>query len=418
MEVSVQDKEKYLKELEIVIPEEEVSKRIQESYNKIKKDAFVPGFRKGKVPLVILKSHFRKAVESEVEEKMMEEFYPKAIEKEDLQVVGEPKFEDMDFSEGKPFKFKVIVETIPPIELGEYKNMEVEVEKIEVTDEDVEAVIEMKREEAANLKSTDRPAIKGDVIVLDVTIEKDGKVLQKAKEIKITLGEKVLPKEVEDKIAGMKKGESKKISVKEEELDYTVEIKDVLEKRLIEIDKNFLKTLGEFKNLDELKKGIRENLENIARRREEKLIEDKILGKIIENSKVEIPPTLVENVIKYYKVKNEKAKEIATQELKKTLIIKEIAKREDLKVTDEELESERQKIMEEGTTEEKREWLPDKKKEDLRNSLLHEKVVDFLKKNVKTRAKKKLILTPEEARAFSQKKGEVWKKGKGIIIPS
>ncbi|NOZ63919.1 MAG: trigger factor, partial [Caldiserica bacterium] len=384
-----------------------------------------PGFRKGKVPLTILKFHFGKAIEAEVKEKMLEEFYQQAIEKESLQVVGSPKFEEVSLREGEPFKFKVAVEVIPPAEIGEYKGIEVEVEKVEVTDEDVEAVVEMKKEELAQFQSTERPATKGDTILLDVTIEKDGKVLQTAREIKITLGEEILPAEVEKAIVGMKKGEEKKIGVKEEDLDYVVKLKDVQEKRLITLDESALKSLGGFKTVDELKDKIRKELEELARRREDDLLENKILEKIIENSKIEVPPTLLKNITEYYKmgasnIDDEKAKEIATQEVKKMLVIQEIAKKEGFEITDEELEKKRKQIIEEGTPQEKRKWLPEEKKEDLREHLLREKVIEFLKKNAKKKAKKKLILTPEEAKKLSQKKGakkEAWKEEKGIIIP-
>ena len=421
MEVTVQDKENFTKELEVVIPQTEVEKRLDEAYKRIKKDAFVPGFRKGKVPLTILKFHFGKAVEAEVKEKMLEEFYREAVEKEGLQVIGSPKFEEIGFQEGEPFKFKALVEVIPPVELGEYKGIEVEVEKIEVTEEDVEAIVEMKKEEMAQFQSTERPAKKGDAILVDVTIEKEGNIIQTAKELKITLGEEVLPHEVENAIAGMRKGEEKKVKVKEEGLDYLVKLKDVQEKRLIVLDESTLKSLGGFKTLDELKEKIREELEELARTRGEELLENRILEKIIENSKVEVPPTLIKKMSEYYRLgisnlEDEKAKEMATQEIKKLLIIEEIAKKEGLQVTDEELDKKRKQIMEEGTTEEKRRWLPEERKEDLREHLLREKVMEFLKKNSKKKTKRKLILTPEEARELSKKK-EVWKKEKGIIVP-
>jgi len=257
--------------------------------------------------------------------------------------------------------------------------------------------------------------------LVDVTIEKEGNILQTAKELKITLGEEVLPAEVENAIAGMRKGEEKKVKVKEEGLDYVVKLKDVQEKRLIVLDESTLKSLGGFKTLDELKEKVREELEELARTRGEELLENRILEKIIENSKVEVPPTLIKKISEYYRLgisnlEDEKAKEMATQEIKKLLIIEEIAKKEGLQVTDEELDKKRKQIMEEGTPEEKRKWLPEERKEDLREHLLREKVMEFLKKNSKKKTKRKLILTPEEARELSKKK-EVWKKEKGIIVP-
>ena len=421
MEINVVDKGECIKEMEIVVPQEEVKKKLEEAYNNIKKEAFVPGFRKGKVPLPLLKIRFGKVVEGEVKRDIMREYYQKAIVKERLRPVTDPSFEEIEFSEDKPFKFKATVEVIPPVELCDYDKVEVEREKIEVTDEDVEAVIEAKREELSEFRSVNRPCMKGDRVVVDVVIESDGKVLQTARDLTFNLGEGILPKEVEEKITGLKKGELKKVKVEEEGLDYEVKIKDVMEKRLIALDEEFLENLGGVKSLDELKNEIREGLENLARRKEERILEERILQELIEKSNIQVPPSIVNRLIKYYnvgidKVEGEEAKERALNDIKRELVIDEVARREKISVSDEEVEELRKKIMEEGTPEEKRMWLPEERKEDLKRRILRSKVLDFLKKKVKVKEKRKVILTPEEAYKMGKTR-EVWRRKGKIIVP-
>jgi len=368
-----------------------------------------------------LKIRFGKVVEGEVKRDIMREYYQKAIVKERLRPVTDPSFEEIEFSEDKPFKFKATVEVIPPVELCDYDKVEVEREKIEVTDEDVEAVIEAKREELSEFRSVNRPCMKGDRVVVDVVIESDGKVLQTARDLTFNLGEGILPKEVEEKITGLKKGESKKVRVEEEGLDYEVKIKDVMEKRLIALDEEFLENLGGVKSLDELKNEIREGLENLARRKEERILEERILQELIEKSNIQVPPSIVNRLIKYYnvgidKVEGEEAKERALNDIKRELVIDEVARREKISVSDEEVEELRKKIMEEGTPEEKRMWLPEERKEDLKRRILRSKVLDFLKKKVKVKEKRKVILTPEEAYKMGKTR-EVWRRKGKIIVP-
>ena len=425
MEVSVQDKKEFLKELEIQLPPQEVNKRLTEAYQRIKKDAFVPGFRKGKVPLPLLKLHFRKVIEEEVKQALVDEFYQKAIEEKGLQAVSSPEIEVLEFGEGKGLKFKAQVEVIPPIELGDFEGEEVEEEKISVTDEDVEAIIQWKREEWAEYREVkERPSVKGDILVVDLEVYVEGKKIRSAKDIRFTLGDKSFSPSIEKALTGVYPGEEKEVKVKEKdkEVTYRFKVKGIKEKRLIALDENFVKRMGGVGTLQDLRKKIREELEELARAREREMLERKILDKVIEKSKMEIPPSLLEKVRNYYRVggsalREEEKKEQALQEIKRFLIIKEIARRYNIQVSEEELEKRRKKISEEGSEEEKRRWLPEENKEDLRDTMEREKVIEFLKSKMKIKKKRKVILTPEEARRLAIRR-QTWREKGGIIIPA
>lgn len=115
-------------------------------------------------------------------------------------------------------------------------------------------------------------------------------------------------------------------------------------------------------------------------------------------------------------MEGEEAKERALNDIKRELVIDEVARREKISVSDEEVEELRKKIMEEGTPEEKRMWLPEERKEDLKRRILRSKVLDFLKKKVKVKEKRKVILTPEEAYKMGKTR-EVWRRKGKIIVP-
>jgi len=116
-------------------------------------------------------------------------------------------------------------------------------------------------------------------------------------------------------------------------------------------------------------------------------------------------------------LREEEEKEQALQEIKRFLIIKEIARRYNIQVSEEELEKRRKKISEEGSEEEKRRWLPEENKEDLRDTMEREKVIEFLKSKMKIKKKRKVILTPEEARRLAIRR-QTWREKGGIIIPA
>ena len=421
MEVVVKEKEKWVRELEISVPWKEVNGKLEEAYQNLKKSVVIPGFRRGRAPLSLLKVRFRKVVEEEVKQNLMEEYFQKGVEKENRRPVSTPSLEELEFGEEKPFRFKAEVEVITPVELGDYKDIEVERERIEVTEDDVEAVIQAKREELSEYRSVDRPCTMGDRVIVDVTIEEEGKVLQTAKDLQVVLGEGALPEEVEKGMGGMKKGEEKKIFVEEEGLTYRVKLKDVKEKRLIALDEEFLRSLGGVKSMEELREEVRKELEELAKLKEERDLENAILEKLIKISKIEVPPSLVERLAKYYRLglegkESEEARKEALERIKIELILDEIARKEKIEVTDKELEEVRKKILEKGTPEEKRMWLPEENKERLRRRLLTDKILKFLKGKVKIKEKKKLILTPEEAKRMTQVRSP-WKKKGELIVP-
>ena len=413
MQVEVKDLKENKKSLSIEIPQEEVGKRLAKTYATVLSSAVIPGFRKGKAPLKILKLYYGKDIKSQVAEELVEEYYKKAINEKDLKVAFEPEINlarsaggEVELEEGKPLKFEAVVEIFSKVKIGEYKGIEVEREKTEVTKEDIEAVLERKREEYAELiPVNNRPSQKGDLITIDYQIEIDNKIVRELKDQKLILGKTPVPKEWEKGLTAVKKGDIKEVREKSKseksksEVVYKFIVKDVQERRLLVLSNDFAKKLGDFESLDKVREKIKAELEGISKIYEEENLRRAVIEKVLKSSDIEVPPSVIKRFSEYYMSFNkdmseEESKKMAEENIKKQLIIEEIAKKEKIKVTDEEVNKRKREIQ-----------TKDGSEEDIREDLQKEKVLKFLIENVKIKDKtKKVIITPEEVGKISSSK--------------
>ncbi|MFH1548469.1 MAG: trigger factor [Candidatus Omnitrophota bacterium] len=412
MQVEVKDLKDNKKSLSIEIPKEEVDKKLAKTYATVLTSAAIPGFRKGKASLKILKLYYGKDIKKQVAEELVDEYYQKAIDEKDLKVAPSPEIKEVEVEEGKPLKFEAIVETFAKFNIGEYKGIEIEREKSEVSDKDIDAVLERRREELAELiPVNNRPSIKGDLLTADYHIEIDGKVAKELKNQKLVLGKTPVPKGWEKELTGVKKGDVREIrekakSEKSKEVLYKFVVKDVQERRLLALDDDFAKKLGDFESLAKAKEKIKAELEEMARFYEEENLRRTVIDKILKNSDIEAPASLIKRFSDYYKSMNkdmseEESKKLAEENIKKELIVDEIAKKEKIKATDEEISRRKSQITRKEISQ-----------EDIREDLKKEKVLKFLIDNAKIKDKaKKAIITPEEENKLSSDK-----KG-SIIIP-
>src|SRR5713101_8640497 len=137
------------RELELEIPAEEVTKKIESVAKEFARLANVAGFRRGKAPVSLIRRKFAEDIKGEVLQSLVPEHIEKAVTEQKLAIVTRPQLEQVDWVEGGGVKFRAIFEVLPEIQLGDYKNLEVEVPKVEITDADVEKAIEEMRERGA-----------------------------------------------------------------------------------------------------------------------------------------------------------------------------------------------------------------------------------------------------------------------------
>ncbi|MCK4436324.1 trigger factor [bacterium] len=421
--------------LKIEVPPEEVDRQFEAAYRELSKKARVDGFRRGKVPSHILKMHFSKLAQTEALKKIVDWSYPEAVKRSSITPIGDPDIEAGDTlpEERNAFSFKVRVETWPEVRVEGYKGLIVEKERIEISSEDVDRVLEMEREENADFFPIEgRPARWNDWVVVDFKSFLNKASFQNAEGYLFQLGSNALPKEVEEGLVGCQVGEEREIEVKEKVL-YRVKLNGIKERRLVIMDDEFAKDLGNFSSLAELREDTRKRLEQRARDEEERRLKEKLTGILAEKTEMEVPSTLVERQLKYLMLASkleldgegsevsqlrEKLRPAALKQVKATLVLEGIAREEGIEATREEIEEE--------ATAEPRSMTKGKKgtlSEDNRRVLAYRvrrrKTLNFLVSQARIKEKEKsLILTPDQVRMLRPQRKRLLEPGEGkIVIP-
>ncbi len=420
MKVTVGELPQSRKQIQIELEEEEVNRHFDSSLNQYAKVAQIPGFRKGKVPRPVLEMKFGKSLQAEVLEKIVNESYEKVQKEEGIEPVSPASIDTKDVmpEKNKPYSFKITVDVTPAVRIDEYKGLVLERGKIEITEKDVNAVLKRKQEEHAEfLPVADRPVMKGDWVLLDGDILLDGKVIQDLSGQLVEVGLDNLPKEMSEALIGSSVGDERNVNSKTEsgeEITYRFRVKAIKERRLLIVNDEFARDLGEFQSLDELKADIRKELSAIVDIRVKEGLKKQIIDKLVDKVEVEFPPALTERQIERIKVLSKvrgdgsveklgekELGELAVRKLKEYFILDEIAKRENITVTDEELEKVKAKISE-GRKDAEIDM------ENVRSNLMQGKVFDFLLSAASIRDKEEsLIVKPNDVSFIRRGKDEL-----------
>ncbi|HIP83299.1 MAG TPA: trigger factor, partial [Desulfocapsa sulfexigens] len=182
MDVVVEDVSALTKKITITLPKEGVQKQLEKAYGKLQREAKMKGFRRGKVPRTVIIRTYQGQVQAEIGEKLVQESYFDAIEKEKIDPVVHPDISDPVFNEDGTFTFVANIDIRPEFELAEYKGIEVEKVDSEISDAAIEVEIEELRRDMAPLRSVaDRGVENGDVIVVDFEGFHNGKAMKEVK---------------------------------------------------------------------------------------------------------------------------------------------------------------------------------------------------------------------------------------------
>lgn len=402
------------KKVEIFIPAEQVKGKIEEVIKELQQKARIKGFRPGKVPRKVIEGMYGDSIFEEVSSRLISESFEKALDENSVIPVSRPQVTKDKVEPDKEFHYTAVFEVLPDFEPKDYTGIELKKEKQEVKGEDIERTLGELRERGAEAKALEeeRDARKGDFVVVDYEGLLDGKPVKELKQdnAQFPLGEGRLISEFEDNIAGMKKGEEKEFQVTYPEdfqmkeiagktVNFRVQLKDIREKVLPEIDDEFAKDLGE-ENLESLKSKIRENLEKRLDKESKDKLNEELINILIEKNPVDVPQSMIESELA--RLKREltfnlqrhglqipqldqeaegKFMERAAHNVKASLIMGAIARKEGIKASDEEVNN---NLAETATSlrlplERVREvYEKNDMIEGLRARLIEEKVIDFL----------------------------------------
>ncbi len=378
MEYKIEDKTKSQKEIEVTVLPEDMDKYLEKAAKTLSSEIEIKGFRPGKAPLNIIK-------ETVGEERLWHEAcheaingtYPEIIEKEKIDIISAPEVEIVKMTPNEPLIYKASVSVIPEVTLPDYKAKAKKIigekKKIEVDSKEIDQAIDSIKKSRAKTVKVNREAKNGDEVVINFQGKIDGTEQEglKGEKMPIALGETKFIEGFEDALLGMKEGEKKNFTVKvpftkdsEKDVEFDVEIIAVNEKELPEIDDEFAKSLGDFSDLNDLKGKIKENVLLEKESKENERIRIKIIESISEDTSVEIPDVLIkretENMLEEFKTqfsqsggsfedylaKSGKTEDQIKEEWKKqaekrimaSLVLQEIANKEDIKAEEEELE--------------------------------------------------------------------------------
>ncbi len=370
--------------LTITVPAEDFSKAMIDAYKKNKSKFSAPGFRKGKVPMNYIEKVYGEGVFYEdAANDLINKVYPEEIENCDLDIVSNPEIDIVQIGKGKDFIFSAKVATKPPVKLSEYKGVEIEKVNAEVTDEDVEKEIEKTRKEnARKVDITDRAAKLNDEVNINFEGFVDGEAFPggKGEDYKLVLGSHSFIDTFEDQIVGKNIGDEFDVNVtfpeeyQEASLAgkpavFKCKLNSITEEVLPELDDDFASDVSEFETVAEYKEDVKKTLEVKKKDAAEKEKESKVLEKLIESCEVDVPEAMLrynqekmlgdfEQRLAYQGLKLEQYLQITKQtkedmleqvkpealrRIKSSLIIEEIAKTENIEVSDEEVDKEIEK---------------------------------------------------------------------------
>lgn len=377
-----------------------------QALNEVQKIASYPGFRKGKVPFDIIKEHFLDALNEEIKHISVHKAVDEIIEKENLIPVVPPSVYDIKHDANlKKISFKLYFEVAPAFEPKGYTDFEI-IKKIKkITDKDVENHIEQIRQYNAYLKPVDEPVSSDKFILVDYEIYENDKKIDEVKNEIIDMSSPQTIIGFEEAVMGSQKGDKREFETEFEgrKLKFIVNIRDIKVKVIPEMDDAMIKQLGA-KDLDDLKKQIREILENDEKIKAEKSLVEQIENKLIENNSFPLPPSLVKqemeelfelakkranipqeqelDISKY----EDKLRPIAERNLKIAYILHAISKKENIKATEEDFLKELDKVTSNLKTEQeisRAKELFNSRKSYIMATLTENKTMDFIKSKIR-----------------------------------
>ena len=427
MNAKVERIEKNVVKLEITVDAAGFNEALKKSYAKNAKKFNLPGFRKGKAPINMIKRYYGEGVFFEDAINFCcDDTYPVAIKENNIRPVDYPKIDIVQIGENQEFIYTAEVTVYPEVELGEYKGVEVKKAEYNVTDEEIEAQLKSMQEKNARVETkTEGTVEKGNIAVIDFKGFVDGIAFEggEAKDYSLEIGSGSFIDTFEDQLVGMQIGETKNVNVTfpeqygREELNgkpavFEVAVKEIKNKELPALDNDFAQEASEFDTIDELKADLTKKLQENNDLRAKREYEEAVIDAVCENASVEIPEVMItkeiDNMVRdlemrlkyqgldlptYYEYTNsteekvrEYMKESAEKRVKTELVLDRIAKTENLEATEEELlnkATELAKQYGEKEVEKTAKLLLEAQKDYLKLDIINEKVIKILVENSK-----------------------------------
>ncbi len=424
MSLQVEKLEKNMAKLTVEVSAEDFEKAVEKVYQKQKKQISIPGFRKGKVPRMMVEKMYGKEVFYEdAANDLIPDAYDRAVDECEEDIVSSPKIEVTQIEAGRPFVFTATVALKPEVKLGEYKGVKIEKIDREVTEEDVMAEINRERDNnARNITVEDRPVKDGDMTVLDFEGFVDGVAFDggKGENYPLTIGSGAFIPGFEEQLIGAEIGKEVEVKVTFPE-DYQAEelqgreavfkcvVQEIKEKELPELDDEFAGEISEFDTLAEYKEDVRKNLAEKKEKDAKAARENAAVEAAVKACEMEIPDAMLEtqqrqmvdefaqritmqgmSMEQYmqftgatYEKMIEQVKPQAEERIRARLVLEAIAAAEKIEATEEDYEEEMKTMAEvyQMEIDKVKELMGDREKKNIMKDLAVRKAAEFVAEN-------------------------------------
>ena len=417
------DKNNELK-LEFIVEAAKFDEAIKKVYAKTAKYFNIPGFRKGKAPFNIVEKYYGDNIFYEdAFNEVVPEVYEKELKENEIEAVSHPEIDIKQIGKGQDLIFTAIVQTKPEVKVGKYKGIELKKIEYTVSDDDIQHELSHMQERNSRLVSVEnRPVEDKDIVVIDFEGAIDGVPFDggKAENHELTIGSKTFIPGFEEQIIGMKLEDSKDIKVTfpedyfskdlaGKEAIFKVKLHEIKKKELPEVNDEFAKDVSEFDTLEELKKSIKEKIEEENKKREKYETEEAAIKVVCDQTEIEIPSGMIEteidNMVKevesrlsYQGLKLEQYlqmlgktnedfrkeyQEQATNSVKSRLVLEAVAVDAKIEVTDDEIMNKIKEMAETYGRKEDELKTNENLKKYLSESIKTEKAINYIVENAK-----------------------------------
>ncbi|MFE8071567.1 trigger factor [Marinobacteraceae bacterium S3BR75-40.1] len=420
MQVSVETTSNIERRMTIGVPAEQVDQEVEKRLQQAARTVKMNGFRPGKVPMKVVRRRYGDGVRQEVVGELMRESYIEALQKEEINPAGYPRFEPKTVEPGKDLEFVAVFEVLPEIELGDLSKIEVEKPVSSVLKKDVDNMIDNLRRQQAEMKEVKRKSKKKDVVTVDFVGKIDGEAFEggSAEDQRITLGSGQMIPGFEDGIIGAKTGEEVEFNVtfpedyQNEELagkeaTFTVNVKKVEEPQLPKLEKEFFEQFGvEAEDEEQFREEVKKNMERELKNALNNQLKEQVVEGVLQQTDFDVPQALVDQEIERMKqdavaqfggqmdasqLPNELFQDQAEKRVKTGLVFQELIRQNDITVDPKRVD---EKVEEIASTYEDPEEVKQfyatnqEQKQRLESVVLEDQVVEFVLDKAQVKDKK------------------------------
>jgi trigger factor len=413
MKVEIEQLGPIRKKMSVALPPELVDREVEKAYLKLQQEIRLKGFRPGKAPRALLQRYFKAQVEEDVISALVQDSYPRALDENKMLPVSQPVIEKGVLEKGKEFSYTASFEIKPVLDVQGYQGLQLEKEKLSITEQDIEQQLKNLQDNHATLKAVEgREARAGDCVVIDYEGSIEGKPFagSSLKDHLLEIAPESFLPGFSEQLTGLEAGQEKAFALAMpagyarddlagKTIDFKVQLREIKEKILPALDDEFARDLGAYADLADLKEKIRASLTAQRQQQIETGLREKIAGTLIEKNPVEVPPAMIEQQIRnmivsmqqrlYSQGVNfenfpysiEKLSEIyrepAEKQVRTSLLLEAIAGKENITVSEENLENRYGEIAQ-SLNQEPAAVRKSIEPELIKAQLLEEKAIDFI----------------------------------------